>query len=79
MSSNVTRSEFLVGSLFTATSGLLSTVPAPALEETALDRYVATPDAQYGFRLLNTLAADGCTAYVLELTSQQWRDAAEGA
>lgn len=77
MSSNVTRSEFLVGSVLTATSGLLPTVPAPAPQETALDRYVATPDAHYGYRLVNSLAADGCTAYVLELTSQQWRDAAE--
>jgi PhoPQ-activated pathogenicity-related protein len=77
MSSPLTRSRFLVGSLFTATSGLVSTVAAPALGETALDRYVAAPDAHYGYRLVNTLAGDGCTGYVLEMTSQRWREAAE--
>jgi len=67
----------LVGSLVTATSGLLAAVPARGLEETALDRYVATPDPHYGYRMVNALASDGCTAYVLEMTSQRWREATE--
>jgi PhoPQ-activated pathogenicity-related protein len=45
--------------------------------ETALDRYVAAPDPAYGYTLLSTLPGPGYTAYVLEMTSQQWRTAAE--
>jgi PhoPQ-activated pathogenicity-related protein len=56
---------------------LLSTIPAHSREQTALDRYVATPDASYHYQLLNSVAGDGYTAYVLELTSQRWRRADE--
>src|SRR5215468_3564843 len=56
---------------------LLSTIPAHSREQTALDRYVATPDASYHYQLLNSVAGDGYTAYVLELTSQRWRTADE--
>src|SRR5215831_16779052 len=54
---------------------LLSTIPAHSRDQTALDRYVATPDASYHDQLLNSVAGDGYTAYVLELTSQRWRTA----
>jgi PhoPQ-activated pathogenicity-related protein len=46
--------------------------PAPGAE-TALDRYVARPDPSYHYELLSTLTGDGYTAYVLRMTSQQWR------
>ncbi len=43
----------------------------------ALDRYVARKDSVYGWKLLSTLPGEGYKAYVLELTSQTWRTAAE--
>lgn len=39
---------------------------------TALDRYVAAPDSNYNFSLVNTIPGQGWTTYVLEMTSQQW-------
>jgi PhoPQ-activated pathogenicity-related protein len=46
-------------------------------QETALDRYIAKPDASYRWRLVKTIPGEGYTGYVLELTSQTWRKAAE--
>ena len=41
--------------------------------ETALDRYVATPDASYAWTVSKTLpAGDGATATLIDLTSQRW-------
>ena len=48
-----------------------------AEEQTALDRYVASPDQSYKFEVAKTLSGDGYTAYVLDMTSQTWRSAAE--
>ena len=42
-------------------------------QETALDRYIATPDPVYGWKLIKTINDRGCRGYVLELTSQTWR------
>jgi PhoPQ-activated pathogenicity-related protein len=39
---------------------------------TALDRYVAAPDASFSWKVLRTLPADGATATLLEMTSQRW-------
>ena len=52
---------------------LLATNSAYGWEETALDRYIAAPDASYQYRLFNTVAGDGYAGYILELTSQHWR------
>ena len=77
------RSDFLLGSLFAASAAFIKPLPALADEKTALDRYVASPDSYYGYRLLKTIAGDrtifgpGYRAYVLELTSQRWRTRAE--
>ncbi|MBI4875868.1 MAG: PhoPQ-activated pathogenicity-related family protein [Acidobacteria bacterium] len=49
---------------------LVSLVCAAA--QTALDRYVAAPDPQYRYELAATIPGDGYTAYVLDMTSQQW-------
>jgi PhoPQ-activated pathogenicity-related protein len=55
---------------------LLCVMPSrSAAGETALDRYIARPDPHYGWKLLHRAADHGCTTYVLELTSQQWRTA----
>jgi PhoPQ-activated pathogenicity-related protein len=53
------------------------TGPVRGSEETALDRYVAAPDPSYHYQLLNPVTGDGYTADLLEMTSQQWRTAAE--
>ncbi|MEJ7608743.1 MAG: PhoPQ-activated pathogenicity-related family protein [Bryobacteraceae bacterium] len=45
--------------------------------KTALDRYVAASDPSYKYELVNTVPGEGFTAYVLEMTSQQWRRATE--
>src|SRR5262245_48759108 len=44
-----------------------------ATKATALDRYIAQKDPVYGWKLVNTIKGQGCTGYVLELTSQTWR------
>ena len=52
---------------------------------TALDRYVAKPDSNYGYKLVETIRKNasgdgqegGFTTYVLRMTSQQWRSAEE--
>lgn len=46
-------------------------------QETALDRYIAKPDSSYSWKLINTIAGQGFHGYVLDLTSQTWRGAAE--
>src|SRR6185369_12773410 len=58
--------------------------PAPAFtirvrpaQETALDRYIAKPDPSYSWKLVNTMTGDGFKQYVLDLTSQTWRTAAD--
>jgi PhoPQ-activated pathogenicity-related protein len=48
-----------------------------AAAQTALDRYVATPDPNYKYELVSRAAAPGYTAYVLEMTSQQWKTTAQ--
>jgi PhoPQ-activated pathogenicity-related protein len=39
---------------------------------TALDRYVATADPHYAYRLLQTVQGKGYTTHILEMTSQAW-------
>ncbi|HIA47046.1 MAG TPA: PhoPQ-activated pathogenicity [Candidatus Hydrogenedentes bacterium] len=48
-----------------------------AAEETALDRYVAKPDDSYKWELVRTISDDGYTGFVLDLTSQTWRNETE--
>ena len=40
--------------------------------QTALDRYVAAPDANFSWKVVRELPADGATATLIEMTSQQW-------
>jgi PhoPQ-activated pathogenicity-related protein len=51
--------------------------PAQASDYTALDRYVAAPDASYSYSLVRTLKFTGLTAYQIDMVSQTWRSAAE--
>jgi len=41
---------------------------------TALEDYVQAPDANYGYKLANTVTGKGYTGYVLDMTSQCWRN-----
>jgi PhoPQ-activated pathogenicity-related protein len=51
---------------------------APATPaETALDRYVAKPEAAYRWEIARTVEGEGWRALVLDLTSQTWRNAEE--
>lgn len=43
-----------------------------SLKLTALDVYVATPDLNYTYSLVNTIPGTGQTTFVLEMTSQAW-------
>ena len=45
--------------------------------ETALDRYVHAPDPAYKWELARTIPGQGYTAFVLNLTSQNWLTRAE--
>jgi PhoPQ-activated pathogenicity-related protein len=40
--------------------------------ETALDRYVAAPDASFTWKAVRELPTEGATATLLEMTSQRW-------
>lgn len=46
---------------------------AAGQKQTALDRYVAAPDSNYRYELVNKIEGKGYTAYVLDMTSQAWR------
>jgi len=48
---------------------------APSAGATALDDYIAAPDASYAWSLNSTITGTGYTAKVLDLTSQTWRSA----
>ena len=41
-------------------------------ERTALDDYVAAPDTNYSYHVVNTVAGQGQTTYILEMISQAW-------
>ncbi len=41
-------------------------------QRTPLDAYVAAPDTNYTFRLLERVAGKGQTTFILEMTSQAW-------
>jgi PhoPQ-activated pathogenicity-related protein len=42
-------------------------------DETALDRYVHKPDSTYSWKIVNEVAGDELTQYVVDLKSQTWR------
>src|SRR5215471_17116828 len=59
----------IIAMLFAAAAGLA--------QQTALDRYVAKPDPAYSWKLAGTAQSAGYKSFILELTSQTWRSAAE--
>lgn len=46
-------------------------------QNTPLDRYVAAPDSHYKYEVVRIIAGRGYTAYIVDLTSQQWRSESE--
>jgi len=49
----------------------------PGMERTALDRYVATPDPHFSYKLVNTMKGEQFTIFVLDMISQSWRSQEE--
>src|SRR5438874_2211245 len=41
--------------------------------ETALDRYVAKPDATYSWKVVRTVPGNPVVQYIVDLKSQTWR------
>src|ERR1043165_9385887 len=70
--SNSSRIRFGPFGIVLGLIGLFLGGSAFGLELTALDRYVAKPDTNYQYHLVNTVPGEGYTAYVLEMTSQAW-------
>lgn len=53
---------------------VLGMAPLGSAADTALDRYIRKPDASYRWNVAGTIACpNGCTATVLDMTSQTWR------
>ena len=52
-------------------------VPIHEATASALDDYVGAPDPHFAFDLVSTLPGSGYAAYVIEVTSQQWRSDSE--
>jgi PhoPQ-activated pathogenicity-related protein len=63
--------------LFRCATALIALIIQVNAQETALDRYIKQPDEVYGWKLVNTINAQGCQGFVLELTSQTWRSEGE--
>lgn len=42
-------------------------------EETAIDRYIQAEDNSFKWKVVDTQAGDGCTTFVIDMTSQTWR------
>jgi len=51
--------------------------PAAGAARTALDRYVEAPDPSYRHELVSTFTGSGYTAFVIDMTSQSWRQPGE--
>src|SRR5438128_2139989 len=56
---------------------LLLRFASASAQETALDRYIAKPDASYSWKLTGTIPGEGFKQYVIDLASQTWRSASE--
>src|ERR1700689_1524163 len=61
--------------LHAATVAVLLIVPAGAVfaGETALDRYVAKPDASFSWKIVAKTRLGDATRFVVDLKSQTWR------
>ena len=64
-------------SLLLAAAFLIAGKGYSARRETALDRYVHTPDPAYRWEVARTIPGAGVTVFVIDMTSQKWRSEAE--
>jgi PhoPQ-activated pathogenicity-related protein len=73
------RSAITLAAVLLVSAPVLAAAPAPptATGPTALDRYVAKPDPVFEWKVVNTIKSPGFTTYMINLTSQTWRSAAE--
>ncbi len=69
----IRRAIFLAAALTLA----LTAASDKAGKVTGLDKYVQAPDPNYRYELVNTIPGPGYTTYVIDMTSQAWRTAAE--
>lgn len=65
---------FVVRGLWLAVAIACLCKPPVLAEETALDRYVKKPDPTYAWKIARTIPGKGATQFVVELTSQTWRN-----
>lgn len=54
-----------------------ATAGAPGSARTALDDYVSAPDPSYKYEVVNKVVGSGYTTFIVDMTSQTWRSAAE--
>src|SRR6185369_16928076 len=70
------RTSFtFVAALFLSSFALLASDAADRTRlssQTALDRYVAAPDTNYKWRLVNTVRGEGYTTFIVDMISQGW-------
>ncbi|MEP7271404.1 MAG: PhoPQ-activated pathogenicity-related family protein [Acidobacteriota bacterium] len=55
----------------------LAQAPGAKSDRTALDDYVAKPDASYKYEVVNKVVGKGYTTFIVDMTSQTWRSTAE--
>jgi len=68
--------KWVRSSLVMVALAVFAAAPAVAKDPpklTALDAYVAKPDAAYAWKLVGTIPGKGFTTYVIDLKSQTWR------
>src|SRR6478736_9157469 len=66
------RGFLLWASLFIAVLPIATRAADKLDVPTALDRYVAAPDTNYTYSLVQAVPGKSWTTYVLEMTSQAW-------
>ena len=71
------KSHYRMSRLKLAISAVLVFAGPQLVFATALDDYVKKPDANYKYSVVNTIKEKGYTAYVLDMTSQAWRNGLE--
>jgi PhoPQ-activated pathogenicity-related protein len=67
----------LISLLWLLSAAVMLAHAAETTAETALDRYVRKPDKAYRWTLVETVPGDGFTTYLVDMTSQSWRNTAD--
>lgn len=73
----IRRSIHRLTTILTCALFLALAASGAGVKETGLDRYVHAPDPNYKYELVKTIPGKGYTMYVIDMTSQAWRTAAE--